>query len=969
MKEILYPLTACLLIAAYLGCLTCSGEGEARYYSPDAYVERANDLIRRGALRAVCVGESRRIETNWQGATKAESQWYRASYLQGDVELFNRDPEHYDWYFLIDDDCRLLGVNELVHTIGLPFAKRLQWRGSIFYSGEGSDAALRSARRSIHLQQPQAPVVAEQVQLYNVGDGLPVNAETVLLLFGNASRPAVRLYHVGEEVVLNNRIREGLGAARLFGRIVPEGRIGRLETGDWLHLEHANRSETFVYLDGEVRPIASAVRRRNEGFHRETVDDALGWMEDPVREEWSPFIEILAQGVDRALARLPDDRAEPLVDGFDLQLTLRRELQKRLNEVMHRHFRSLASSPGVRDDFEAGVTVMNGRTGEVLAAVTYPWVEDIEASPFDDERSRRRRLLNQNFIRHPIGSAGKPFLFAAVANAYPFLMSLEIAGHSSAARHEELLHCWLPLGYQVLGHGNRVDFRRALEVSCNKYTVDLAALALAAERGRTGHGSKLEDLLPKDAEIDWPGGGRSSGISILGRELNYAPDLGEFLVKMRDLPPGIVTSAARRCEAMDRLELARLSEELEILTGISAYRGKAPSPLPEEGPDYFYASYITHRSDLRPWRRMLEFLIGSPEAEHGWPVRAAFQGLSPERVNLAFNNVTDLRRDYVSIALGGSFSSWTNLQLAEAMSRLVTGRQVETRLIQAVLPRPIPGTAGTETPRGQSLPAEEARGPLAEEEPPPELPLRPDVRTAVLQGLQKVVEGRDGTAHELLKRLEELRERYPDDAIYLFSKTGSPILLRPISGATGQALDYLIPGYLSLDNSRLRLQFAGATTAFAPSSSPNRASFERMLGRALERGGFRFGRGRQFRRILSLIDRFARDRRYLTFLSDGEVPRGLDSPLYAVAGDLLLNREDPLFTRRLLRHQGAVYVFSLVRIPGGRRMSPDEIPSPEQLADPGNQVVTVALHLTVGPDSSVAVAATDRLLREIVLLE
>ena len=1001
MKGLLAAFAGFALMALYLIVRTSSGEGEIYYYAPDNYVERANGLIRKGVLTAECLGNATRIATDWQMGSEFDRDWYADSYLRSDVELFNQDPDRYGWYFIIDNDCRLLGVNEIVHTIALPFATPHRWRGAIYYSGEGSDAALRSAGRRINLRHPERPIRAAEEALTHVGSLDPITAESVLLVFGNRARPAVRLHHVGDEVVLNNRIRD-IGEIRLLGRLVPPGRIGRLETGDWLHLER-HRSETFVYADGEARPAASTVRRRNDTYHRETVDDALGWVEDPIRDEWQTLIDVLAAGVGRALGKLPQERAKRLRSGFDLQLTLQQDLQRRLNQVMHEHFHSLARSPAIRDDFEAGVTVMDGRTGDVLALMTYPWPQDISVSTGDSERVRRRRLLNQNFVRHPIGSAVKPFFFAAIANAHPSLLGLVIDEHQPEARHQELLHCWLPLGYQLLSdHFGRIDFRKALEISCNKYAVELATLALAAEgRRRTPDAFMLAGSsaqLPRDDSTAWPTPGQRSGIYVQGRELTYAPDLGEFLTSS-PLPPRVESHAARLCGPLDRLELASFRQDLEVLTGVSTYRGKAPRLLPEKGPDYFYSSYITGNYDLRPWRQMLSFLIEDPDQDHAWPVRAAFQELSPERVNLAFNNATDLRLDYVSMALGGASSTWTNVQVAEALARLVTGRRIEARLIRAILPTrtaveaptdgvpevvsKIESSSSDSTIRSESEPgvpparadqketaaAGPSKDPTIDGQRLDLLPIEPRVRLAVLEGMKRVVEGDSGTAKSLRPRLASLRAKYPGHTVMLLSKTGSPVLLRPASRATGQALDQLVPGYLMLESGQLILRLGDRTALYRSVEQPGRDAFLNLLDGALRAAGFRFGRGRQFRRIARLVDRYYRDRADLSFNSSSQVPSGLDSPLYDVAGRLLVNRDDALFTQRLLRDKGAVYTFAVVRVPSRLGPMPEGIPTPEQLSDPDSQVVAVAIHLTLGPDSSLAVAATNRLLSEIDLLE
>src|SRR5258706_12534979 len=72
---------------------------------------------------------------------------------------------------------------------------------------------------------------------------------------------------------------------------------------------------------------------------------------------------------------------------------------------------------------------MSGKSGEVLAAVSFPSGSDLESMRPVAEEERRRLLVNHNFKRHPIGSAGKPFFYASIATRQPFLLDLIINPH------------------------------------------------------------------------------------------------------------------------------------------------------------------------------------------------------------------------------------------------------------------------------------------------------------------------------------------------------------------------------------------------------------------------------------------------------------------------------------------------------------------------------------------------------------
>ena len=942
------------VLAAVLAWRSLGGAEQLRYYSPDAYVARADRFIAEGWLVADCSGPEPRLVPRLEAAPPAEAEWYRDSYLAADVERFNAEPESFGWAFALDPDCTLRGVDPAVHRIELPFARRARWLGRILYGGGADDAVLRSPRRTVGLRRPDRPVAARDTATTPVGgDETLVGEGVVLFHFGSAERPAARVWPVGSEVVVFNRVRPEIDdAVRLMGYRLQEGRRARLETGDWLDLsaENPRREETLVYVSGETRQAASLVRRRNDRSVRVTEDVGLGRVPDRVQPGGYPVLDLLVDSVDASLAALPEARAEELSQGFDLQMAVDRSLQVALT-------RRLADAAEEARDraapFSAGLTVMDGKTGELLALASYPTPEMLAEAGELDAASRRRLLPNQNLVRHPIGSAGKPFLFAAIAEAAPLLLDLELVPHPGEESRRDLFHCELPSGYQVGGaagaDGGRIGFGRALGVSSNRYTVELATLALAARAGATGaavDGGGLRAALPEAPGVDWPAAGAGSGAWIAGRPLDYAPSLGEYLLAAEgESPPPEEpgSSAAMRCNAMDRLELAPFRPALEEITGAETYRGRAPRTPPDATRRQLERSYATARYDLRPWRPLLDHLTAGTDEAAGWAVHTAFQRVSPERVDLAFNRVSRLRQDYVSLLLGGATSTWTNVQLAEATSRLVAGRRVEARLAERVLVREDGDAVEPVPPEETELPAP--------------LELRPEVRRAVLDGMAQVVEGPGGTGRELRDELSRLRAAFPGDRVLLYSKTGSPTLLRPVPRAAARALTALVArGRLRLaaGGGGLVVPAGGGAAAWPADGVADRGAARQALERALGEVGFAGAARRLARSLSPALDDFALQ------LAQGTPAGELEGPLRTVRGRLAIDERDPLFRRQLVRGRGAVYLFSLVRIPGGAGGT--GVPTVEELAAPDVRIVTGALHLAIGPDSRVAVRAAERLL-------
>src|ERR1051325_7434034 len=216
---------AAAVVIALLGSRKCYEP--LTYYSSRNYVQRTNDLIRRGALRFDCRDD--RIELTDQ-ATKAERDWYAASYLQNDVELFNRNRELFGHFFVVSD-CELREINPFLRTIRLPFAKTTQWLGHIEFAG-------------------------------------------------GAQTPAVEVHSIEGTAILEQRVKRGQpGDVRLLGNAVGEGRIARLSSGDWLHLSSsppAPVSETFLYSGERRYERLSIVRTRNASLERiYTEEDPL----------------------------------------------------------------------------------------------------------------------------------------------------------------------------------------------------------------------------------------------------------------------------------------------------------------------------------------------------------------------------------------------------------------------------------------------------------------------------------------------------------------------------------------------------------------------------------------------------------------------------------------------------------------------------------------------------------------------
>ena len=197
---------------------------------------------------------------------------------------------------------------------------------------------------------------------------------------------------------------------------------------------------------------------------------------------------------------------------------------------------------------------------------------------------------------------------------------------------------------------------------------------------------------------------------------------------------------------------------LEGLTGAAAYRERAPSGT---GPVDMDEAYRAGRYRLDLWRDPIEALQAAGDTAHPTITALRFSAVSPQVTNLALNTVEELRTDWVNLLLGGENSRWSNFQLAEAMSRLMTGRDVRGRLVGGV-------GEGADGGVGQAAPLL------------PEEVVHPGARRRILHAMEMVARP-GGTGARLapaLRRLEDAVRALPGASggyeVYGFAKTGTP---------------------------------------------------------------------------------------------------------------------------------------------------------------------------------------------------
>jgi hypothetical protein len=137
--------------------------------------------------------------------------------------------------------------------------------------------------------------------------------------------------------------------------------------------------------------------------------------------------------------------------------------------------------------FRAAALLMDGMSGEIAAAATFP-AETSHLAPADRENPDRLEWLHRNFNFEPltIGSTAKVVFAAAVAQQYPDLLRVTIPWHARFSRIR---------GHRVGGRGGMANaiprpegtptgFVDFLKYSNNQYVMEIATQALERDRAR-----------------------------------------------------------------------------------------------------------------------------------------------------------------------------------------------------------------------------------------------------------------------------------------------------------------------------------------------------------------------------------------------------------------------------------------------------------------------------------------------------
>lgn len=366
-------------------------------------------------------------------------------------------------------------------------------------------------------------------------------------------------------------------------------------------------------------------------------------------------------------------------------------------------------------DFRASVTLMDATTGEIHALGTWPYSPEqvVHGRSYPTAAALGLTRGNANFIRMPIGSTAKIPFAAAIIAANPSLITADPCGAGPGVRrlNDDQWHDYADSTDRVAN--GPLDWKRPWEMAPD--------------------------------EIEQCNGPNVMGFrSFIAQSSNaYAVNL---MLHMR--PRGRALFRLER-DGLSPSEEPASSQFLRNLWKMACVAAIEVEPNHSDQNDYGWQSRLPAycSNTLFPDR---EFVNGgqSPVVRY-------------DRVFLNAENISDATAlpDFLMNILGGSRSTWTTINLAEAYSRIVTNTAVQARLMANGSPVP----ASMVWPAGDGL------------------------RQELLQGMMGVIlSEQSGTA-----RGAGIREALgPEFAGYLvYAKTGTPkTTLRSLGGNSLQRL-------------------------------------------------------------------------------------------------------------------------------------------------------------------------------------
>lgn len=591
--------------------------------------------------------------------------------------------------FLLDRG-RLQAVNVYRHRIESPLASDWRWWGRVYSQSAEGYAYLWNSRRTLKLFRPPGDDRAT---------AKPAQTDFREVVYGRGN-----FFQTGLGISLKGR--SGNRIADLYS-LADSIVLKSYATGCcFLNGHPLPRGVEQRLEEGDLVQISFERNGREEFLFHDFSQKPLSFVNvengrlKRTHLDRSSLIQDLADGIETAVRKSrPEEKQQ-----FDVHLALDEDLSGLAQNSLESFTRQLSTRKA-----RASCTVMDALTGQVLSVASV---------------DKKADEINGNLRLHPVGSATKIFLAAAAGQEAPDLLDLRIDPHP-VGEETNLLGYKLTEGYKLRDHqtgeSGYTDFPTYIAKSCNRYHAILMTLALARDSAaaKKPDPSQLQHGIVFTSDpVDQTNGGAYLGTD---RILNR-PDLSYFL--------SAAPSGRLECNNLENSELAL---NLERLFDVKRKYVEGSGEL----------------FDPQPWNLLLARL-GVAQSPELYP---AFYPIMPQRSNLGFNLNIDFRQDFISLIFGGATNRWSNVQLAEAISRLVTDRKVHMQFMQKI------------TDHGREQSESTQIQPLG---------LDPGVHKLLLQGMESVsLPG--GTAWDLYPVLQDLKSRAADgNSMEFYAKTGTP---------------------------------------------------------------------------------------------------------------------------------------------------------------------------------------------------
>lgn len=587
----------------------------------EGYTRLINSLVvPRGWLGASCdaEGECRVGESALAPRGRIWSLFRARTYLEEDLRrpgVWRVAAEH--------GAVDLLGIDPTAHQVSGPYTTSGVWNGALLYRATASDALVAadaetfgrleftSAAPSAHGRVSRAEIFSGKSPLESAGPAIrhdifsascPGQLIASVMRVGSETNDAiVRVLH--QECV----------AVRIGGRAQRVTRQG----GSYVKLR---RGESIAFRDvasnRELRLIYQRLR--------------------------SPFSYLAGDAEDR--------RTTPGLDAFATGagslLTSQGwtgDFVTTLDQPVHQNAQTQLDALRLAPLTRAAVTVMDARTGELLALASRPGPAYAEARSVQIEGLTNH---NQNLVGLPIGSVAKVPIGLAITDTFPDLLQL-----------------------RVMPGGGRGGFRTLLGV-------DLGPSDDNPE-------ISFRDTVSSPAPIGL--------IDAIAKSSNkYATALMLLGLRQPGAATGPALAPAGDCYFLEEVEHCAPPIDRLLVAGPAGAFGY---PLASGGGlrTPLWGSRLMAWFDVCYEYIDLECLRGEGDPLWGlsppaWTDGGRF-GVYPERENLGLDNFPSLRNDYLMSILGGGRSRWTNVKVAEAFSRIVTLERVHARLSREFEPK------------------------------------------------------------------------------------------------------------------------------------------------------------------------------------------------------------------------------------------------------------------------------------------